>query len=538
MGLSTASVRMLFLTAQEYQKNDEIRSLTGKKRLLLMQSEDAARVAKAIRNTKHLVLSNVNGEKDEKGNAVLSYDALMGTGAYNESERDRYFIVDAQKKLVLDNKTAEAAANAGIVQGKTDNRVSKDNFEAFMIGLGKTKSASESWYDLANDKLTSSLTPEDKSNLSLNFVAKYGSYPTANTSSTSVSTLLESMSNTKIDGASLKDIYNGTANVNIQIYEQGDHGGWGDANKVVTEFSTRADDVKKAVLTATGQDKGTPLEKLLTSYIDSVKNSLKSYGSGGGVDVDRGYSIPSAGTEGTSKEVVTHWTTSSRGSSDNDHVGLRAQTFVKRMLEIAIQYLKGQGVDGKKSSLSGQSSSTEFTQCVNANGYNVPDYEKQLKSFIGDAKFNSAVKFLKGENSGSIPDTDTAKFYYDLFTQICAKGYTQDSDAHNNSKLQAKLENGTYQIISNKKDNYETADIIQNTDFGIYEEVIGGEEYDKEADDYLMEEKARINREENDIDEQLTVKQTELQAIKNWKESERSQVMQRAQTDFQLFVQA
>ena len=53
-----------------------------------------------------------------------------------------------------------------------------------------------------------------------------------------------------------------------------------------------------------------------------------------------------------------------------------------------------------------------------------------------------------------------------------------------------------------------------------------------------MEEKARINREENDIDEQLTVKQTELQAIKNWKESERSQVMQRAQTDFQLFVQA
>ena len=287
MGLSTASVRMLFLTAQEYQKNDEIRSLTGKKRLLLMQSEDAARVAKAIRNTKHLVLSNVNGEKDEKGNAVLSYDALMGTGAYNESERDRYFIVDAQKKLVLDNKTAEAAANAGIVQGKTDNRVSKDNFEAFMIGLGKTKSASESWYDLANDKLTSSLTPEDKSKLSL----------------------LESMSNTKIDGASLKDIYNGTANVNIQIYEQGDHGGWGDANKVVTEFSTRADDVKKAVLTATGQDKGTPLEKLLTSYIDSVKNSLKSYGSGGGVDVDRGYSIPSAGTEGTSKEVVTHWTT-------------------------------------------------------------------------------------------------------------------------------------------------------------------------------------------------------------------------------------
>ena len=165
-------------------------------------------------------------------------------------------------------------------------------------------------------------------------------------------------------------------------------------------------------------------------------------------------------------------------------------------------------------------------------------HEKQLKSFIGDAKFNSAVKFLKGENSGSIPDTDTAKFYYDLFTQICAKGYTQDSDAHNNSKLQAKLENGTYQIISNKKDNYETADIIQNTDFGIYEEVIGGEEYDKEADDYLMEEKARINREENDIDEQLTVKQTELQAIKNWKESERSQVMQRAQTDFQLFVQA
>ena len=535
MGMAAHQGLSLFLIAREYQINNTINRLTNRKHGLLLETEDVTRTAQAMRNTKHLVFQGVNGEgtKDEN----LTYNALMGTGAYNQGETDRYFVTNVNNNLVLDTKTAKAASDAGIQPGQTAS-VNERSFETFMNSLGKTKSASESWYNLAKGNLTSSLSVDDKNKLSTDFVNKYGSYPTANTSSTSVSTLLESMSNTKIDGASLKDIYNGTANANIQIYEQGDHGGWGDANKVVTEFSTRADDVKKAILTATGQVNGTPLEKLLTSYIDSVKNSLKSYGSGGGVDVDRGYSRPSAGTEGTSKEVVTHWTTSSRGSSDNDHVGLRAQTFVKRMLEIAIQYLKGQGVDGKKSSLSGQSSSTEFTQCVNANGYNVPDYEKQLKSFIGDAKFNSAVKFLKGENSGSIPDTDTAKFYYDLFTQICAKGYTQDSDAHNNSKLQAKLENGTYQIISNKKDNYETADIIQNTDFGIYEEVIGGEEYDKEADDYLMEEKARINREENDIDEQLTVKQTELQAIKNWKESERSQVMQRAQTDFQLFVQA
>ena len=366
-----------------------------------------------------------------------------------------------------------------------------------------------------------------------------GSYPTADTSSTSVSTLLESMSNTKIDGASLKDIYNGTANANIQIYEQGDHGGWGNADEVVTEFSTRADDVKKAILTATGQVNGTPLEKLLTSYIDSVKNSLKSYGSGGGVDVDRGYSRPSAGTEGTSKEVVTHWTTSSRGSSDNDHVGLRAQTFVKRMLEIAIQYLKGQGVDGKKSSLSGQSSSTEFTKCVNEKGYNLADYEKQLKSFIGDAKFNSAVQFLKGGNSGdSIPDTDTAKFYYDLFTQICAKGYTKDADVGNTSKFQEKLKNGTYQIISNTKDNYGTRERIDNTELGIYEEVIGGDKYDQEADDYLMIEKARINREENQIENQLTTKQAELTAVRNWKINEQQQVMQEAQTAFKLFATA
>ena len=536
MGMAAHQGLSLFLIAREYQINNTINRLTNRKHGLLLETEDVTRTAQAMRNTKHLVFQGVNGEgtKDEN----LTYNALMGTGAYNQGETDRYFVTNVNNNLVLDTKTAKAASDAGIQPGQTAS-VNERSFETFMNSLGKTKSASESWYNLAKGNLTSSLSVDDKNKLSTDFVNKYGSYPTADTSSTSVSTLLESMSNTKIDGASLKDIYNGTANANIQIYEQGDHGGWGDANKVVTEFSTRADDVKKAILTATGQVNGTPLEKLLTRYIDSVKNSLKSYGSGGGVDVDRGYSRPSAGTEGTSKEVVTHWTTSSRGSSDNDHVGLRAQTFVKRMLEIAIQYLKGQGVDGKKSSLSGQSSSTEFTKCVNEKGYNLADYEKQLKSFIGDAKFNSAVQFLKGGNSGdSIPDTDTAKFYYDLFTQICAKGYTEDADVGNTSKFQEKLKNGTYQIISNTKDNYGTRERIDNTELGIYEEVIGGDKYDQEADDYLNIEKARINREENQIENQLTTKQAELTAVRNWKINEQQQVIQEAQTAFKLFATA
>ena len=147
MGLSTASVRMLFLTAQEYQKNDEIRSLTGKKRLLLMQSEDAARVAKAIRNTKHLVFQGVNGEgtKDEN----LTYNALMGTGAYNQGETDRYFVTNVNNNLVLDTKTAGAARAAGIESGKKGS-FNSTNFEKFMNEMvGKPQNSSDTWYNLA-----------------------------------------------------------------------------------------------------------------------------------------------------------------------------------------------------------------------------------------------------------------------------------------------------------------------------------------------------------------------------------------------------
>ena len=535
MGLSTGSAHLLFLTAQEYQKTNEIQRLTGQKRLLILQTEDATRTANAIRNTKHLVFSSANGENE------LTYGALMGEGAYNEGETDRYFIVDANDRLVLDSKTAKAAKDAGIEAGKKGSP-NESSFETFMIGLGKTKTSSETWYNIATGNAKSLLTADDKTKLARDFISKYGSYPTADTNSTSISTLLEYMSSSKVNGTSLKDIYNGIG-ANYELYEDGETSGYGDSGELIKKLRPDLETARDAILKAVGQNKNSPVGKLLTEYIEAIIKSVNKNGIGNAVDEDSGRdSSAKSGTEGTSKEILSHWATSTKGT-DRDHTGLRAQTALKRMLEIAIQYLKGNGVDGKTSSIANQNSSTEFTKCVNEKGYSLAEYEKALKqlSYIGETKFKSAVNYLKAGSTGSgdIPEEDTAKFYLDLFKQICEKGYTEDADVKDKNKIQAKLENGTYQIITNK-DNYDISKKknIDNSELGIYIEVIGGDEYEDKADAYLDAEKARIHREENDIDEQLTVRQSELTAIKNWKQSEQTNVMQHAQRDFQIFVTA
>lgn len=626
MGLSTASVRMLFLTAQEYQKNDEIRSLTGKKRLLLMQSEDAARVAKAIRNTKHLVFQGVNGEgtKDEN----LTYNALMGTGAYNQGETDRYFVTNVNNNLVLDTKTAGAARAAGIESGKKGS-VNSTNFEKFMNEMvGKPQNSSDTWYNLATKTNDSSSSYTGKG--SVNTLLSYLSSGT-----THKDTTYTTAAHLKNDGADFNNWFAASCNNSDSTFKtscnsDGSIGGWFGTG---TLNSGKADDAEhlsklvgieqgsrslKDLFDSAGTTKGTMIlgmqnyDKNNQNLPDNIKNAMYSFGDSVGSALSMALTKMGFGGEkfntllsNTCKEIAGSYinnyvaggasgngdavtkllqqnkkdgtNNSKLNDADPDHnedamaaamlaaAQLSRDNMIVGRHGIVSASSGDEGWNGAYGSLNGRVYAidagqyvkdvicTLLSQITEGSVYTTKKSDTYDKAIDGydtsivavDSEFKIKPEYTPAGASASstssastIPDAYTAKFYYDLFKQICEKGYAEDADVGNTSKFQEKLKNGTYQIISNTKDNYGTRERIDNTELGIYEEVIGGDKYDQEADDYLNIEKARIHREENDIDEQLTVKQAELQAIRNWKESERSQVMQRAQTDFQLFVTA
>ncbi len=509
MGMAASQARLLFITSRQNDVSAKMQRISNQNMILARDSEEVA-------EKYNKMLNNPTMTTQLKSGYDLNYNDMMGTAGAENGYTSANVVTDASGKVVL---SSSLASTYGLPAKGASGAITSIYATAkdFVNKVAGPEVAAEVSSANGNNPIadTTSLTDDDKTKLK-QFKSTYGEYPKT-TKLTSIKDLMTSMgsissadikaaggdewlgNNIVKYGSSFEQIWQGCNN-NTEIASDGDKKGvpGAQASRNVRAIGTVF--MNKLLSSIGSTNTGSGIGAELKAYVDKMAQDAQNWNFGNN---KRNFS----GGENELGGIARCWETSTKGSAENDHMAVNLTRMLRKMTDMFMQALTGEKLVDFKGSNWQSSNGDMKTLTYNSKGFGEAGYKAKLKSLIGEAKFDAAVKYLnpsasKGESGekGAATNKTKASYYTSIYEQL-KKGWVTDDSVSNSNTLNEKLKNGTYKINN--------APISESNMY----ETVADSDYKEKATAYYETEKGKINRKEKQLDTELTKLQTEYSSL-------------------------
>ncbi len=498
MGLAASQARLLFITARQNDVSARMQKISSANMVLARDEDDVmTKYNQMINATK---LQPLNGDE-----TIVTYEALMGiTAAANNIIS---IVTNEDNQVVL---TTSLASDLGI----TDANVKKEDAAAKLSSYGinspddiKTKLAAK----VAETNIPQKDDVKDITgwnDVVDKFIGQYGKFPSKEHGLyfNEFAHKMGSITRDELSGfntyyatnfdLSFEDMLRGTSGQFVEIAADGDTSGV-PSGQAAGNFEKIFNKIAEKINSTLGMGEDS---QLLTMLKDYQKDCIKAIN-----DWNENSSVIS--------DIVNTWETSTRGSADNDHMGISMERLFKTMLSKVSEYYGSGTRYTATGKYENNNSANAFkyddpaTLTFNEKGYPEKAWTDRLKmEWINQGykaaglSWAKALSAAKQEEKVSLIAKGTQKvdYYTNLYNELKSRGW-----AFASGDVDEKIQSGEYKVAG--KD-------IHYTD--LYEEV-PDEETRAKAETYYNQEMKKIQRKEKMLDNELTKLNTEYSALTN-----------------------
>lgn len=535
MGLSASQARLLTITARKSDCEYESMRLSHQKIALSRDMEKiSAEYDNAMNQTK--LVYDYYGTGSEQN--PLAYNLLMTPSQLNNFTP--MIVNDSSGRVVLDDRLAKAAKDAGIPQEGLDGLPSSDVRNAFIDSLASTGYISQ-------------VQAENIKKTTYNQVAGVGdaNLINVNTTTGTLSDLIDMVSSNYFDFSDLANgLPKGDGGFGLKIYDNGtdigsggkislgdllngnysirgifDHYN-GDVNGVYSwavvdcvatssfweemfsQFEAildTGDEYTQAAL-AYARRMTTDIVECLSDVYDPNGEDTSNYaylydtnGSkmfGGNNSASKIQKQVNNATDSHIGIVYVHNSARENETKYNDGFGMNLTNMVKAYLTYFAQYMEG----------------------LDTSSYSVSDNENYKTSQGGDGRTVAKSNLIDEMFTFTmVTDVDTsgnnlliAAFWDTLFNQICSKGWVENDNVNDQEYLQESLKNGNMYISTLSDDGFY---YLGNYATNSYIKEVTDEEGIAQAEARYKREKAKITTKENTLDMKMKNLDTEISSL-------------------------